>query len=363
MKIGKLRISNGALDEVGGSIVLRGVIEPASYGAIQIDRYQREEGSTSDLAKMVAAIKAGDQLPDIEIGIRGNSYVERDGVFIIDHNAFAVDGQQRLAAARRVYMENPDANIRLGALLHFGSNEAWERDRFKVLNLLRRKVSPNVLLRNEVESPVAQALISMSATDKEFPLKGKVSWGQKMGRGELVTALTLLKTMGVLHSHHTPGMNTNLELVLAAADKSMALIGPIVWRANARVFFGVIDQAFGLSAIAYRDLSPQIKGGFLRALAKIFADHKNFWEANRLVVDRQDRDKLRQFPIRDPGIISLVNGNGQVNALLYNQIVQHLNRGRRKNRLVKWNGQQADGLLDTGTLDPASDDEEHSQED
>lgn len=341
----KLKVQNGALDEIGENIVLRGVVDPTTFSDIKVGEYQREEGSLSDLDNLIAAIKSGQQLPDIEIGIRGGNYTERDNVFYIDHESFVVDGLQRLTAAKRVRMEDPTISIRLGALLHFGSNEAWERERFKVLNLFRRKVSPNVLLRNEKDSPAIQALVTMSSSDKDFALREKICWNQKMSRGEMVTALTVLKTIGVLHSHHSSGMFTNFGLVASAADKAMDLLGPNVWRANVRTFFDTIDQAFGVRAIAYRDLSPQIKGGFLRALAKVFADHQNFWDGNRLTVEKLDREKLRQFPIRDPGIISLVNGNGQVNALLYNQIVQHLDRGRRKNRMVKWNGQRADGML------------------
>jgi hypothetical protein len=343
----KLKILAGALDDVNGNIVLRGIIDPVTYSDIKIGEYQREEGTLSELSKLIAAIKAGSQLPDIEIGVRGMNYSERSGVFYVEHDCYVVDGQQRLTAARRVRLEDPTANIRLGALLHFGSNAAWECERFKILNLFRRKVSPNILLRNEKDhSSSVQAMVNMTASDKEFVLRDRVAWGQKMGRGELVTALTLFKTLGMLHSHFGPGLSVKVEEIVKSTDKTMDLIGPNIWRANARTFFATIEGTFGLTAIAFRDLSPQIKGGFLRALAKTFADHQNFWEDNRLKIDRIDLDKLRQFPLRDPGILSLVNGNSQVNAILYNRVVQHLNSGRKKNRMLKWNGQQADGMLD-----------------
>ncbi|MEN9551828.1 MAG: hypothetical protein RI935_205 [Candidatus Parcubacteria bacterium] len=224
----KLKVQNAALDEIKGSIVLRGVIDPATFSDIKIGDYQREEGSLKDLDSLIKALKAGDQLPDIEIGIRGNDYSERDGVFYIPCDSYVVDGLQRLTAAKPVWMEDPKIPIRLGALLHFGSNEAWERERFKLLDTLRRKVSPNVLLRNEKDSPAVSALIAMSNNDKDFALKAKVCWGQKMARTEMVTALTVLKTVSVLHSHLIPGMASHLSVVVAASDKALEFLGPNV---------------------------------------------------------------------------------------------------------------------------------------
>ncbi len=343
----KLKVFNGALDEFDRNIVLRGVIDPATFSDIRVGEYQREEGTLSELGNLIAAIKTGQQLPDIEVGVRGQNYSDRNGAFYIEHDCYVVDGLQRLTAAKRVRLEDPTANIRLGALFHFGSNEAWERERFKVLNMQRRKVSPNILLRNEKDDSLSmQALINMTTSDKEFVLRDRVAWGQKMGRGELITALTLVKTLGMLHTHFGPGLSVKVEELVKSTDKTMEVLGPNVWRANVRTFFTTIEATFGLTAIAFRDLSPQIKGGFLRALAKTFADHQNFWSDNRLKIERSDLDKLRQFPVRDPGIISLVNGAGQVNAMLYARIVQHMNSGRKKNRLLKWNGQQADGMLE-----------------
>jgi hypothetical protein len=100
-----------------------------------------------------------------------------------------------------------------------------------------------------------------------------------------------------------------------------------------------------LRSIAYRDLSPQIKSGFLRALAKVFADHQNFWEDKRLTISKMDREKLRLFPLRDPGVLPLIGSSSSINPALYSLLVDHLNRGRRVTRMIKWNGQKADGVL------------------
>jgi hypothetical protein len=166
-----------------------------------------------------------------------------------------------------------------------------------------------------------------------------------MGRGELLTALAVLKAIGVLHNHFGPGLSTSLEQLVLSVDKTYEMVGSNTWRSNVRQFFFIIDQAFGLATIAYRDLSPQIKGGFLRTLARVLTDHQNFWDGSRLKIEVKDLMKLRQFPIRDPGVVALVNGTGAVIEPLYFKLVEHLNSYRRTGKLIKWNGRPADGML------------------
>ncbi len=344
-----IKVCNGALDEVSGNIVLRGVIVPLTLANLKVDTYQREERSVSDLSKMVVALRAGKQLPDIEIGIRGNDYSEREGVFYIANSCFIVDGLQRVTACKRLLAEDPTAIVRLGAMLHFGTDLKWEKDRFKVLNGGdggRVPVSSNVLLRNSAdESESVSALISMTHNDKEFALRGKVSWNQRKGRGELINALTVMKTVGTLHCHFGPGRSQRYYELIKSTDKTMNLVGPNIWRANVRAYFDFLDQGFGIRTIKYADLSPHIKFAFMRTLAQVFADHKSFWSETKLAIDPRDSQKMRAFPIGDPGVIGLINSGSGVNPMLYQKIVAHLNAGRRTTRMVKWNGQAADGLM------------------
>jgi len=343
----KLKVINGALDELNGNIVLRGVIDPSCFTDISVGRYQREEARASHIMKLVKALATGARFPDIEIGIRGSDFRERDGAFYIDHDCFVVDGFQRLTAGKRFLAESTANQVHIGALLHFGTTEEWERDRFKTLNMDRARVSPNVILRNEVNSHVVKALTSMSENDKEFVLRNKISWSQRMSRGELLGALLVMKVIGMLHSHIGPGMSTRVEELVASMDKTLNLVGVNVWRANVRTFFSGLDQAFGVRTIAYRDLSTHIKGGFMLTLARVFADHQTFWDGQRLEVARHDIDKLRAFPIRDPGIESLVaNSGSKANPLLYARLMQHMNSGRRSRKILKWDGQPANDILD-----------------
>ena len=345
----QVKVQNGALDMHNKSVILRGVIDPSSFDRIQVASYQRERRTLPKLKGMIAAIKAGEQMPDIEIGVRGENYNERDGCFYLHDDCYTVDGLQRLTACQRVIAENPSVNVRLGAMFHFNTTEKWEKDRFRAVNAGdggRIAVSPNILLRNSAdECKTVDALMKMSASDKEFVLRGKVSWGQNKGRGELLTALSVLKVSGHLHSHFGPGRSTKYTELMKACDKTLLIVGPNIWRANTREFYAVIDRTFGISKIAYADLINHIKFGFLRVLAQVFADHANFWEGTKLTVSRRDEDKLRQFAIGDPAVSGLISAGGGVNPVLYQILVAHLNSGRRTNRLVKWNGQPADGAM------------------
>lgn len=344
-----IKVYNGALDEVAGSIVLRGVIDPTTFANLMVDTYQREERSVSDLSKMVTALKQGKQLPDIEIGIRGGSYTERGGVFYITAPCYIVDGLQRVTSCKRRLAEDPSALVRLGAMFHFDTDQKWEKDRFKVLNGGdggRVLVSPNILLRNSAdESASVSALLSMCQNDKEFALRGRVSWSQRKGRMDLLSALVVLKVAGTIHCHFGPGLTQRYTELMKATDKTMLVVGLHTWRANVRAFFDFLDQSFGIKSIKYADLSPHIKFAFMRALAQVFADHKSFWVDTKLTVDPRDTQKMRSFPVNDPGVVALIGAGSGVNPLLYQKIVAHLNSGRRTTRMVKWNGQAADGIM------------------
>lgn len=352
-----VKVFNGALDDFNGNIALRGVIDPGSFLDLKIGDYQREEARLSTINKYMKALENHERLPDIEIGIRGSGFREREGAFYINHDCYIIDGQQRLASARRYLAGGLDREVRIGALLHFGTTEKWEMARFEKLNADRLKVSVNVLIRNTTDSPVVKTLLSMTKNDKEFVLREKVSWNQNMARGELMPVFMLMKVIGVLHAHFGPGMSTNRTELVKSMDKTFGVVGVNIWRANIRSFYDVIDQAFGIKTIAYRDMSPHIRGTFMFTLAKVFADHQTFWDGARLEVARHDIEKLRSFPINDPGILALIGGGGsKVHPLLYMRLIQHMNSGRRTRRITQWNGQPASDFPVGGETDDFEED-------
>ena len=77
-----IKVCNAALDQSpSGDIVLRGVIHPDSLSGLRVASYQREVLPITSLSRLIKAIKAGTTLPDIELGMRGQKYIERGGCF------------------------------------------------------------------------------------------------------------------------------------------------------------------------------------------------------------------------------------------------------------------------------------------
>lgn len=65
---------------------------------------------------------------------------------------------------------------------------------------MNTKLSPNVLIRNMKNEYQVVDLIYLLGKDRTFVLHNKICWNQRMTRGELVTALTMVKVTGFLHS-------------------------------------------------------------------------------------------------------------------------------------------------------------------
>ncbi len=96
-----VKIINGALHESplrGGTIILRGVIDAGSLKTLRFDDYQREALPLSSLNKLAAALKAGESLPDIEIGMRGARTRNTGDDWYLQDECYVIDGQQRVNA-------------------------------------------------------------------------------------------------------------------------------------------------------------------------------------------------------------------------------------------------------------------------
>src|ERR1044072_1712241 len=98
-------IRHGALDESdlrGGSIILRGVIDPDTLRYIKVDDYQREAALLTSLSELIHAIQCSDALPDGELGMRGQKFTSKEDVFKLQNDTYIIDGLQRISAALQV---------------------------------------------------------------------------------------------------------------------------------------------------------------------------------------------------------------------------------------------------------------------
>lgn len=328
-----IKIKNAALDETsGGEIILRGVIDPSSFALLLVDNYQREQLPLTSLAELMQAFEKG-SVPDIDLGMRGESYMERDGSFYLKDPVYIIDGLQRISAARAIMDRNQGALPHLGAVIHFNTSESWERERFRILNQDRRKLSPNVLLRNLRQDNGAMRMLYGLTTNRTFVLHGRVAWNQRMLREELITAATYAKVVGVLHSHLGGTQYTETDKLARGLLNAKNLIGEGVMRDNVRTFFELVDECWGIKRIAFKGGAIHMRYAFLTALARVLSQHTDFWKDDRLVIETSLRRKLAQFPTDDPTVINLSSANGTARNMLYLLMVNHINNGKRTRRL------------------------------
>lgn len=228
-----VKLCRAALDEDGSDIILRGSIDPGSLHLLQAADYQREILPLARIQELVAAFETG-AVPDIELGMRGHSVIERGECFHLQDPIYIVDGLQRVTAAIHMLHSGSDKLPRLGATVHFGTTEAWERSRFHILNANRTKLSPNVLLRNFRYDHPAIKVLFLLCDDKSFIMNHRVCWDQRMKRKELITALTFGKTVGALHAHIGPGRYTKVSDISRGLDTIMQRTGKMAFRDNAK---------------------------------------------------------------------------------------------------------------------------------
>jgi len=337
-----VKIFHAALDELeGGEIILRGVIDPESLADLRVDHYQREVLPAAKIDHIVEGFISG-TIPDIELGMRGQRCREREGAFFLQDPVYIVDGLQRVTAAIKVLKGDSGVTPRLGAAIRFGTNEKWERDRFRILNLDRTKLSPNVLLRNLREENEAIKLIyrlTVETSEDEFVLGKRVSWSQYQKRNELLTALSFCKMAGLLHGHISPGRASNLVDLSGQLERMMKKVGKVQFRENIKRFFQMVDAAWGLRRVAFREGAVHLRLTFLSTVAILLSAHRDFWrgkEEQELFVEASIIRKLAQFPLNDPQVVGLSSQGGKSNEILYLLLLKHVNSGKRTKRLKPW---------------------------
>lgn len=351
--VNPVRILNGALDEViienVKHVILRGVVDPQALHHLLRDDYQREAQPLTSQWRILDALKKGEPLPDIELGMRGDSVTGREDNYILKDQVYIIDGLQRVTSAIHFLSTNPGSVVRLGAMVHFGTTKDWERKRFHILNTHRLKVSPNVLLRNmREESPAVLALFGLSTNDRSFVLHNRVSWTQRMTKGELLTALTFAKVVGLIHSHKVAGKSNSIEELVPALNKAVEVFGIQAIRENIRSFFGLVDECWGIKSVQYREGAIYMRGSFLYMFARLLVEHHDFWqgeEEKRLFVNADLKRKIAQFPIHDPEVVRLSGSSGLARVMLYTMLRDHINSGKRTKRLSP---RQVEATIDVG---------------
>ena len=332
-----VKIINAALDEWNGNIVLRGIIDPDSLEKLQVAAYQREVLPSATINSLVKALEGGGRFPDIELGVRGANYSERDGNFYLSDEVFIIDGLQRTSAGQ-AFMKIGEGRVpHIGALIHFGTTEQWERERFRVLNQERTKLSPSIMIRNQREEVPAIDMLYRLCDDKQFVMQGKVCWTQQMHRGQLITTRTFCETVGVMHSHIAPGgRGHDVKTMANGLQKIMEVVGRTTMRDNIKLMFDVIDQCWGIRTVAFKEGAVWLRSNFLVCLADVLSMHQDFWRDHRLFVEADLVRKIKLFPITDPYIKELSGARGAAATILRGMLIEHINSGKRTRHLRPW---------------------------
>jgi hypothetical protein len=341
-----VRLFNAALDDDSDSnsgVVLRGSLCIDTLVNLLHADYQRDIQPDSSQEHILDALANGDRLPDVDLGMRGESFHEnKDGVVTLKDPTYIIDGLQRISTIIKFAERQPETPVRIGATVHFNTTYEREKDRFFKLNNWRNKLSPNVLLRNMRDKNHAiLALYGLTHAEKSFPLYGRVSWQQRMKKGEMITAATLAKVAGMLHSHKGPGRSSRIEELADALNRTVPIVGPQIFRDNLRTFFGIVDKAWGISRVQYREGAIYMRHQFLNTLAMVLSEHLDFWQSEdrKLVVDAKLLKKLASFPVADPEVLRLAAGTNMARESLFILLVRHLNSGKRTRRLRPRNAQ------------------------
>lgn len=345
-----LRFISGGLDthQVGEEtrVVLRAVLDPNCLGLLEVDKYQREVLSPKIIEGLVEPLLDG-TLPDICLGIRGDT-IRQDGQdYLVKGPGFIINGYQRVTAARLALQTRPGCEPRLGCLVYFNSDYEFERKLFIALNTTALKLSPNVVLRDLApDFPILGKLYELSTKNNSFALYDRVCWTQRMLRSELVNARTFCIVVGHLHTKFGPTKSSDVKSVASGLQTVADEIGVKQLVANAVTFFEVVNECYGLRNITFKNTATQIKENFLKVLTRVFYTFPAvFWEfpnktsedkelRSRLVVPNTWRVKLKTFNIQDGEIVRLSAAGSSTMPLLYALMLEHLNRGRRINRLI-----------------------------
>lgn len=332
-----VKFVNAALDETETKdIILRGVIDPESLFMLRIGDYQREVLTRVKIKELMVAVKEK-TIPDVDLGMRGGNYTERDGDIFLHDEVYIIDGLQRVTAAKEL-ARGGDYVPRLGAIVHFNTDDKSERARFRMLNTTAAKLSPNVLLRNfRQDFTVIEMLYNLSM-DSTFVLYNRISWGQCMQRHHLLSASTYCSVSARLHGAFGPGKAGNLTERMPSMQKTMNNVGRNIMRENTKTFFNLVDECWHLRTLAFKESAPYLRQSFLLTLAAVVSDHRNFWDNAQLVIDRGLRLKIAQFPLNEPAIAQLASSSGKSRLLLYQYWINHINSGKRTKRLVPVKG-------------------------
>lgn len=333
-----IRLIRCIMTEQDDEIIFTGVIDPSYLHLLRVDRaYQREELAGDTVNTKAAAFLAGEHIPDIILGMRGQKYQEHDGATFLLDPVYIIDGQQRRAGAVKAMAQQPHFRPMLGAKVFFNTNTESETIDFRKLNTTQTRLKPSVLIASYRRENAAVRTLYDLTLDRSFALHGRVTWTQRAANSDLISARTYLRAVGALHAHSGIGARSSAVSQLVASLNTLAnRVSLSTFRDNARAFFELLDTVWGVrNANRDHNSCPHLRVAFLQSLANMLSRNLDFWTPRGLLfVDANDRRKLGKFDLMSPDILHLtISASGTGNRLI-TYLEDHLNSGRRTGRLT-----------------------------
>jgi hypothetical protein len=339
-KTPRVKLDNSGLQDTDGEIVAVGFLDVEAMRALKFDDYQREFlGSTSKggsrLTHIMRALHQGVRLPGIVIGTRGANYsTERNSIMVLENDTYVIDGRQRVESILQFADAHPDKakSLSVSVEVRFNTDKDIEQKLFHALNAWRTTVSGNVLLRNMRKDYYGVQVLYDWTHSRRSLLLNRVQWDQRMKRGELLTGIALAQVATTLHNFGRYASG-GAEVLARHLENQLNRFAGQELRDNVIYFFDLIDEAFGLSKIEYRERATILRVNFLTGVALLFAGNENFWRGRNLHVTGEMRRKLARFPVGDPEVMRLAAAGQNALPILLDLLTTHMNKAAKKNRL------------------------------
>ncbi len=306
---------------------IRGTLRPAQFHLPFTPPYQRVEMIGKKQREIMDALRVdGAGIPDpLLLGLRSTEFRALGaGQFTLTGSLAIIDGLQRISAGRALLAKGEKSQP-LDVVVYIDTTEAEEAKLFDQINRKQTRVASHVILRNLGTNPALEALRSLANTDESFVLCGRVQWDQFKLPGELITGHMFFETASALHGI---AEKDDPELLIGALQEVADDIGTDSLVHNTKTFFDVVDQCFSLDKPSF-----QLRIGFLRGLAVMFAQNQNFWDKrspDRLFVSAEDITKISGVEPED------IKRELRTTRAPYNisrVLSHHYDTGRKKNKL------------------------------
>lgn len=369
-----LKIKNATITEVKyrsgiKKRFVQGELHLDSLDDINIATYQRGKHSKEEVSSIAEAYLDGTRIQTIELSTRQAKLKKENGILLIDGITSVVDGYGRIDGAKEAHKKDPDAEFPVFVTIELDTSWHVEKDDYLNFNTKRRRVSSSETIRVlSYDYPAMRSLIKLTTEDKTFPFYNRVSWTDQPPHKHMTGALTFAKMITALHGFMGVSSANSSEEVCKAIQSLWDRLGEKAFMHNVREFSKMLHDAYGLSGeygagtpgtydyqkkIPYGRKLAHAKGGFLWALATVFADnfgHQYLWNELELKIAKgpiTKKLKTMKAELAKPEVLMLVSAGGASRLDLVKKITQWINSGKEDENKLNLNAKRLAGLKDT----------------